>query len=72
MASLRFTQLLDEERAIPRAAKQAFTPQGLMAMILTRNELVKKIEAAYRDGEITESERDQLVTLDREHSLPPR
>ena len=71
MARSLFLELLDEEANIPKGAKGAFTSVGdLATMLKTRAALVHKMDAARAAGQLTQEQYDQLVALNRAHSLP--
>ena len=67
-----FLELLDEEAAITRGAPRIFdTFDGLTKMLDARAALIKKIEMAKNDGQVTEQQHDQLIALVRKHARPP-
>ena len=71
MARSLFLELLDEEASLSKGAKGAFiSVADLGAMLQARAALVKKMDAAKASGQLTQEQYDQLVTLNRKHSLP--
>lgn len=70
MVRSKFLELLDEVIAIPKGAKGAFSMDGLMNMMKTRSTFVEKVEKAFKSGELTAEQRDQLIDLNRKHTLP--
>ena len=68
-----YLELLDEEASLPKGARGAFTDvQDLMKALGARAALVKKMDAAKASGQLTQQQYDNLVTLNRQHSLPER
>jgi len=66
-----FLELLDEEASLAKGAKGAFkSVQGLGTMLEARAALVGKMDAAKAAGQLTQEQYDQLVALNRKHSLP--
>jgi len=65
-----FLELLDEEASLAKGAKGAFTVQDLGTMLKARAALVGKMDAAKAEGQLTQEQYDQLVALNRKHSLP--
>ena len=71
MARSLFLELLDEEASIPKGAKGAFkSVEELGNMLKARAALVHKMDAAKAAGQLTQKQYDQLVQLNRAHSLP--
>jgi hypothetical protein len=65
-----FLELLDEEATIPKGGKGAFSSVGDLAKALqARAALVRKMDAAKAGGQLTQEQYDQLVSLNRKHSL---
>ena len=68
-----FVELLDEESKIPKGAVGAFASVDELANALkARAALVHKMDAAKAAGQFTQEQYDQLVALNRKHSLPGR
>jgi hypothetical protein len=66
-----FLELLDEEASIPKGAKGAFkSVEELGTVLKARAALVKKMDTAKAEDQLTQEQYDQLVTLNRKHSLP--
>jgi hypothetical protein len=66
-----FLELLDEEEGIPKGAPGAFRSVDELAKVLkARASLVKKMDEAKANGQLTQEQYDQLVVLNRKHSLP--
>jgi hypothetical protein len=66
-----FLELLDEETSLEKGAKEAFrSVEELGNMLKARAALVRKMDAAKAEGQLTQEQYDQLVTLNRKHSLP--
>ena len=68
-----YLELLDEEASLPKGARSAFANVGdLMTALGARAALVKKMDAAKASGQLTQEQHDNLVALNRQHSLPER
>lgn len=68
-----FLELLDEESKIPKGAVGGFASvEELGRALQSRAELVDKMDAAKAAGQLTQEQYDQLVALNRKHSLPAR
>jgi len=66
-----FLELLDEEASLPKGAKGAFNSlEEARSMLEARAALVRKMDAAKAEGQLTQEQYDQLVALNRKHSLP--
>ena len=67
-----FLELLDEEASIPRGAIGKFESfKELEKMLQARSSLVEKMDAAKAEGQLTEDQYAQLLSLVRKHALPP-
>ena len=68
-----YLELLDEEAGLPKGAKGAFADVNELAQALkARADLVRKMDSAKASGQLTQEQYDNLVRLNRQHSLPPR
>ena len=68
-----YLELLEEEASLPKGARGAFAGvEDLMKVLRARAALVKKMDAAKSSGQLTQQEYDNLVALNRQHSLPER
>jgi len=67
-----FLELLDEEANIPKGGKGVFKSVAeLGEMLRARAGLVKKMDEARAQGQLTQEQYDQLVARNRKHSLSP-
>ena len=68
-----YLELLDEEASLPKGARGAFANvEDLMKALGARAALVKKMDEAKASGQLTQEQYDNLVALNRQHSLPER
>jgi len=66
-----FLELMDEEAGIAKGGKEAFrSVTELGEMLRARAALVKKMDEAKAQGQLTQDQYDQLVALNRRHGLP--
>jgi hypothetical protein len=66
-----YLELLEEESHLPKGAKGAFgSVEDLGKMLQARANLVKKMDDAKASGQLTQEQYDNLVRLNRSHSLP--
>ncbi|MFN7939588.1 MAG: hypothetical protein U0R19_40050 [Bryobacteraceae bacterium] len=66
-----YLELLEEESRLPKGAKGAFrNVNELGKMLQARANLVKKMDEAKSSGQLTQEQYDNLVRLNRQHSLP--
>jgi adenine C2-methylase RlmN of 23S rRNA A2503 and tRNA A37 len=71
MPRSQYLELLDEETGLTRGAKGIFGSVGGLADALKkRAAFVAKVESAFATGELTEKQKDELIALNRQHSLP--
>lgn len=70
MGRSKFLELLDEEGGIiGRGEKGAFRIEALQDMLKVRAAFAMKVEVAFKSGDLTKDQRDQLVALNRRNSL---
>lgn len=65
-----FLELLAQESAIPKGEVRAFSIEGLQAMLQARAAFVHKVEDAFREGSLTDDQRQKLIELNRKNALP--
>ena len=66
-----FLELMDEETSIPKSARGAFASMDeVMKVLGARAALMKKIDAAKANGQLTDQQYERLIALNRQHSLP--
>jgi hypothetical protein len=66
-----YLELLEEESQLPKGAKGAFgSVADLGKALQARAALVKKMDEAKASGRLTQEQYDNLVRLNRQHSLP--
>ena len=68
-----YLELLDEEAQLTRGASGVFGSVDALADTLKkRAAFIQKVNTAFESGSLTAQQKDELITLNRQHSLPLR